>query len=151
MTSDIEWMRRALQQARSAADAGEVPVGAVLVLSGDMIARAGNAAIGANDPTAHAELTVLREAAAAVGNYRLTDAVLYVTLEPCAMCFGAMVHARVARVVFGAADPKSGVLGGAIDLRDAVSFNHHPEVVGGVLAAECAALLKMFFADKRSC
>ena len=151
MTSDVEWMHRALRQARSAADAGEVPVGAVLALSGDVVARAGNAAISTNDPTAHAELMVLREAAAAVGNYRLTDAVLYVTLEPCAMCFGAMVHARVARVVFGATDSKSGVLGGAIDLRDAVSFNHHPEVVGGVLSAECAALLKTFFASKRSC
>ncbi len=142
-------MRFALEQARLAADSGEAPVGAVVAVGKEIVARAGNAPIAASDPTAHAEVLALREAGRVLGNYRLTGAVLYVTLEPCAMCFGAAVHARVRRLVFGAGDPKSGVLGGAGDLRDAVAFNHRPEVSGGVLAGECAALLQAFFEDKR--
>ncbi len=155
--SDADLMRCAVEQARAAAVAGEVPVGAVVVIAGEIVARAHNAPLASNDPTAHAEILALRRAAAACGNYRLSgrgepgDAVLYVTLEPCAMCFGAMVHARVSRLVFGAADPKSGVLGGAVDLRRTAAFNHHPEVTGGVLADECAALLHAFFEQRRPC
>lgn len=127
----------------------EVPVGAVITVAGEVVARACNASVAANDPTAHAEILALREAAGVVGNYRLADAVLYATLEPCAMCFGAIVHARVPRVVFGVADPKSGVLGGAMDLRGAAVFNHRPEVTGGVMEDECAALLQAFFRERR--
>ncbi len=142
-------MRCALEQARLADAAGEVPVGAVVAAGGEVVARAYNMSVAANDPTAHAEILALRAAGAAVGNYRLTGAAVYVTLEPCAMCFGALVHARVARLVFGAADPKSGVLGGAMELRGGAAFNHRLEVTGGVLAGECAALLQGFFADRR--
>ena len=148
--SDTDYMRCALEQAQLAAAAGEVPVGAVITVDGEVVARTRNASIGDTDPTAHAEIIALSRAAQAISNYRLNDAVLYVTLEPCAMCFGAMVHARVSRLVFGAADPKSGVLGGAIDLRGAAAFNHHPEVAGGVLEDECAAVLQTFFMQRRT-
>ena len=147
--SDADFMRCALEQARLAADSGETPVGAVVAAGQEVVARARNAPIGASDPTAHAEVLALREAARVIGNYRLTGAVLYVTLEPCAMCFGAAVHARIRRLVFGARDPKSGVLGGVLDLRAAAVFNHRPEVSGGVLAEDCAALLQAFFEDRR--
>lgn len=150
--SDAALMRYAIEQACAASAAGEVPVGAVVVAAGEVVARAHNASVSSNDPTAHAEILVLRRVAALHGNYRLNGldgAVLYVTLEPCAMCYGAMVHARVPRLVFGATDPKSGVLGGVVDLRDAAVFNHYPEVTGGMLADECAALLRTFFEQKR--
>lgn len=147
--SDADFMRCALEQARLAADSGEAPVGAVVAVGEEIVARARNAPVAASDPTAHAEILALREAGRALGNYRLTDAVLYVTLEPCAMCFGAAIHARVRRLVFGAGDPKSGVLGGAGDLRAAVAFNHRPEISAGVLADECAALLRAFFEERR--
>ena len=147
---DVDLMRLALEQARTAAAANEVPVGAVVAVGGEVIARAANAAISTNDPTAHAEILALRDAARALGNYRLAGATLCVTLEPCAMCFGAMVHARVSRVVFGAADPKSGVLGGATDLHGIAAFNHRFEVGNGVLEDECAALLRDFFVHRRA-
>jgi len=142
-------MNRALELARRAADAGEVPVGAVLVRGGEAIGEGWNQPIGACDPTAHAEMLALRTAAARVGNYRLVDSTLYATLEPCPMCAGALVHARVARVVFGAVDPRAGAAGTVFDLLRSAALNHRAEVVGGVLAEECAALLRDFFRARR--
>ena len=142
-------MRRALELARNAGDADEVPVGAVLVRDGEVIGEGWNAPIGRCDPTAHAEIVALRDAASRLGNYRLTGCELYVTLEPCAMCVGAMLHARLARVVFGARDPKTGACGGALDLASEPALNHHTTFVGGVLEEECGALLKRFFAERR--
>ena len=142
-------MREALALAAQAAFAGEVPVGAVVVKDGAVVGRGFNRPIGAKDPTAHAEIVALREAAAAIGNYRLTGCELFVTLEPCAMCVGAMLHARLARVVFGAADPKTGACGGAVSLASEPSLNHQTAFEGGLLAGDCAALLKRFFAERR--
>lgn len=150
MTMDDEiFMAAALELARSAGAAGEVPVGAVVVVDGAIVGRGCNQPIGRHDPTAHAEVMALRDAAAAVGNYRLPGATLYVTLEPCVMCAGAIMHARVARVVFGARDPKTGAAGSVVDLFAEARLNHHAEIVGGVLAAECGALLSSFFAARR--
>jgi tRNA(adenine34) deaminase len=146
---DAAFMRAALEQAQLAASSGEAPVGSVLIAGGDVLARGHNRTIADNDPSGHAEIVVLREAGQACGNHRLTDAILYVTLEPCAMCVGAIVQARVARVVFGAYDPKAGALGSAIDLSDSPAFNHRFEIQGGVLADECGALLRTFFERKR--
>ena len=143
-------MAQALELAAQAAQAGEVPVGAVVVRDGRVIGRGFNRPISSADPTAHAEVVALREAAAAEKNYRLPGCELYVTLEPCAMCVGAMVHARLARVVFGARDPKTGACGSIVDLPALAHWNHHGAFEGGVLAAECAAALKRFFADRRS-
>src|SRR5690554_4729070 len=143
-------MRRALDCAHEALARGEVPVGAVLVAEdGTELAAAGNAPIGEQDPTAHAEILVLRAAARRVGNYRLPGTTLYVTLEPCAMCTGALVHARVARIVYAAADPKTGACGSVFDLAREPRLNHRIEVIGGVLEEESAALLKAFFASRR--
>ena len=147
--TDLGHMRSALAEAEIAADSGEVPVGAVVVSGGEVIARGHNRSETDNDPSAHAEIVALREAARNVGNCRLTDATLYVTLEPCAMCMGAMVQARIARLVFGAYDPKAGAAGTVIDLSDSPSFNHRFEINGGVLADECGAILKSFFESKR--
>jgi tRNA(adenine34) deaminase len=147
---DAQFMRRALELARRASEAGEVPVGAVLVLDGEVVGEGFNAPISRADPTAHAEIHALREAAAKVGNYRLPGTTLYVTLEPCAMCVGAILHARVARVVFGAADPKTGAAGSVIDLFAEDRLNHHAALQGGVLAAECGELLRAFFARRRA-
>lgn len=143
-------MQEALAAAREAAAAGEVPVGAVAVADGRIIARVGNGPIGACDPTAHAEILVLRQAAAELGNYRLSDVTVYVTLEPCPMCVGALIHARVARLVFGAADPKSGAAGSVFDLATAPEHNHRMDVTGGVLAGACGELLQTFFRDRRA-
>ena len=143
------WMREALALARAAQDRGEVPVGAVVVRDGTIIGRGGNAAIAANDPTAHAEIAALRSAAAALGNYRLPDCDLYVTLEPCAMCAGAIMHARIARLVFGARDPKSGACGSVVDLFAEPRLNHHTIVRADVRADECGRLLSSFFAERR--
>jgi tRNA(adenine34) deaminase len=145
---DEEYMQAALALARRAADEGEVPDGAVVVKDGRIIGRGYNRPIAAADPTAHAEIVALREAAAAEGNYRLPGCELYVTLEPCAMCVGAMVHARLARVVYGAADPKTGACGGHADLTR-LSSNHHTRFEGGLLAGECGGMLKRFFAERR--
>lgn len=143
-------MARALVLARQAWDRGEVPVGAVLVAADGLVLGEGsNRPIGSSDPTAHAEIVALRTACAAVGNYRLPGATLYVTLEPCAMCMGAMLHTRLSRVVFGAPDPKTGVCGGTIDLPAVAQLNHQTVVEGGVLAAECADLLRAFFRARR--
>src|SRR5881409_2865302 len=143
------WMREALALARAAQDRGEVPVGAVVVRDGVIVGRGGNAPIAANDPTAHAEIAALRDAGAALGNYRLPDCDLYVTLEPCAMCAGAIMHARIRRLVFGARDPKTGVCGSIIDLFAETRLNHHSAVIGGVLADDCAKMLSAFFAERR--
>jgi tRNA(adenine34) deaminase len=146
---DEAFMRDALSLAQQAADAGEVPVGAVVVREGEVIGRGFNRPISAHDPTSHAEIEALRDAARRLGNYRLNECALYVTLEPCAMCVGAMIHARLARVVFGARDPKTGACGSVIDLPSVASLNHHARFEDGLLAAECGALLKKFFADRR--
>src|SRR5512134_278721 len=144
--ADRTFMEQALACAREAESAGEVPVGAVIAdAAGAVLARAANAPIARNDPTAHAEMLALRAAGRALGNYRLPGCVLYVTLEPCAMCVGALVHARIARIVYGAADPKTGACGSAFDLASSASLNHRIEVTGGVLAEESGALLKRFF------
>lgn len=150
MLKDADFMRLALEQAREAAARGEVPVGAVLVRGGEVIARGGNQPIAAHDPSAHAEIVTLRAAGQALGNYRLDDTVLYVTLEPCLMCASAIVHARVRRVVFGAFDPKAGAAGGLIDAFALKGLNHRVDVFGGVLEAECGGLLSGFFATTRS-
>jgi tRNA(adenine34) deaminase len=144
------FMQAALLQAREAKVAGEVPVGAVVVRDGKVIATGRNAPLAGHDPTAHAEIVALRAAAQAIGNYRLEDCELYVTLEPCAMCSGAMLHARLARVVFGAPDPKTGAAGSVIDLFAEGALNHHTAVQGGVLADECGALLQDFFRERRT-
>jgi tRNA(adenine34) deaminase len=150
MLKDADFMQLALEQARQAAARGEVPVGAVLVRDGDVIARGGNQPIAAHDPSAHAEIVALRAGGQALGNYRLEDTVLYVTLEPCLMCASAMVHARVRRVVFGAFDPKAGAAGGLIDFFALKGLNHRVDVFGGVMEAECGRLLADFFARSRS-
>jgi tRNA(adenine34) deaminase len=146
---DAGFMAQALDQAQAAAMAGEVPVGAVVVHRDRVIAVGRNAPVKNHDPTAHAEIVALRAAAAALGNYRLDDCELYVTLEPCAMCSGAMLHARLKRVVFGAADPKTGAAGSVVNLFGQTQLNHQTEVVGGVLAQEGAGLLKAFFKERR--
>jgi len=148
--ADSMAMRAALECARDAYSLGEVPVGAVLAdPRGAIVARAANAPIATCDPTAHAEILALRAAGKALGNYRLTRSTLYVTLEPCAMCVGAIVHARVARLVFAAPDPKSGACGSALDLTASGAFNHRFELSRGVLQEESAALLRRFFAERR--
>lgn len=148
--SDIAFMRLALLQAAQAQASGEVPVGAVVVRQGQVIATGRNSPVGGHDPTAHAEILALREAALVLGNYRLDDCELYVTLEPCAMCAGAMLHARLKRVVFGAADPKTGAAGSVVDLFSYPALNHQTQFQGGVLAQACGAMLQEFFRQRRS-
>ncbi len=149
MESDIQFMHAALEEARSAAVAGEVPIGAVLAHGGKILARSGNRTIRDNDPTAHAEIIVLREAARLLGNYRLADTTLYVTIEPCCMCAGAIIQARVPRLVYGADDPKGGAVRSCFEILSHPSLNHPVEVTSGVLAAESAAILQSFFAERR--
>ncbi len=144
------WMGEALALARAAAARGEVPVGAVIVCNGTIVGRGGNAPIAARDPTAHAEIAALREAARALGNYRLPGCALYVTLEPCVMCAGAIMHARLARLCFGARDLKTGACGSVVDLFAEPRLNHHTQVEGGIRAEDCARLLIDFFAARRS-
>jgi len=148
--ADARYMGLALAEARKAWREGEVPVGAVVVKDGEVIATGYNQPIGRHDPTAHAEIMALRAAAAKLGNYRLPGCELYVTLEPCAMCSGAMMHARLARVVYAAGDPKTGVCGSVLDLFALAELNHHTRVDGGVLADEAAAMLRGFFAERRA-
>ena len=143
-------MREALELAKQAGAVGEVPVGAVVVKDGAIIGRGFNAPISRHDPSAHAEMMALREAAQYQGNYRLVGCELFVTLEPCVMCVGTMFHARIARVVFGARDPKTGACGSVVDLFGEQRLNHHTEVSGGVLAEECGLLLSNFFALRRA-
>ncbi|MDB5753801.1 MAG: tRNA adenosine(34) deaminase TadA [Massilia sp.] len=147
---DTDFMQLALEQAQHAWSAGEVPVGAVVVKDGALIAVGYNQPIGRHDPTAHAEIVALRAAAERLGNYRLPGCELFVTLEPCVMCSGAMMHARLARVVYGAADPKTGACGSVVNLFEQEGLNHHTELVGGVLADEASALLRGFFAERRA-
>lgn len=146
---DEGFMGQALELARQAGAAGEVPVGALVVLDGNVVGRGWNQPIGRHDPTAHAEVMALRDAADRLGNYRLPGCTLYVTLEPCAMCAGAIMHARIQRLVFGARDTKTGVAGSVIDLFAQPRLNHHTTVVGGVLADTCGELLTAFFAARR--
>ena len=148
--SDVEYMRMALEEARTAERDGEVPVGAVVVSEdGHVVARAGNRTIRDCDPTAHAEMVALREAARGLGNYRLGGTTLYVTIEPCAMCAGAMIQARVARLVYGADDPRGGAVRSCFGVLEHPALNHNVEVTAGVLTEECAALLQVFFANRR--
>ena len=149
MLTHDDYMQLALAQASLAAAEGEVPVGAVVVCKGQVISTGRNAPIGAHDPTAHAEIIALRAAAQALGNYRLPDCELYVTLEPCAMCCGAMLHARLKHVVFGAADPKTGAAGSVVNLFEQPQLNHQTELTGGVLADHSATLLRKFFSQRR--
>lgn len=146
---DATFMRAALAHALAARERGEVPVGAVLVRGGEILAGAGNSPIATHDPTAHAEVQVLRAAGAALGSYRLTDSTLYVTLEPCVMCAAAMVHARVRRLVFGAWDPRAGAAGSLTDVFALPGLNHRVDVFGGVLVEECGQLLREFFSQRR--
>ena len=146
---DERWMRLALEQAGLAAANGEVPVGAVLVESDSLLAAAGNSPISLNDPTAHAEILALREAAAKKGNYRLPGATLYVTLEPCVMCMGAIIHARIGRLVFGALDPKTGAVQSCYMIGSDGVLNHTPAITSGVLGNDCSSILKDFFRARR--
>ena len=147
--SDVDWMRRALALAARAEAEGEVPVGAIVVRGEAVLGEGWNRPIGSHDPTAHAEILALRAAAAAAGDYRLGGATLYVTLEPCPMCAAAIAHARVARLVFGAWDPRQGAAGSAFNLVAADAMNHRVDAYGGVLSEECGALLRRFFAGRR--
>lgn len=146
----MRFMRAAILKAGDALSVGEVPVGAVIVIAGSVAGAAHNRSIGDCDPTAHAEVVALRQAAKSAGNYRISEATVYVTLEPCPMCIGAMVHARIGRLVFGAYDPKAGAAGSVVDLCNDRRLNHRIEVNGGLLAEECGELLKGFFASRRN-
>lgn len=146
---DQQFMRMAIEQAQLAAQSGEVPVGAVLVRDGQVIAKAFNKPIATHDPSAHAEMLVLREAALSEKNYRIPGATLYVTLEPCAMCSGAIFHARIGRVVYGASDPKTGAAGGALNLFSEKQINHQTTIEGGVMGEECGQMLRDFFKGRR--
>jgi tRNA(adenine34) deaminase len=147
---DLQFMREALVQAREAEAIGEVPVGAVVVKDGQIIGRGFNAPISRHDPSAHAEMMALRDAARHLGNYRLVGCELFVTLEPCVMCVGAMFHARIARVVYGARDPKTGAAGSVFNLFTMAQLNHHARIEGGMLAEECSKVLTDFFARRRA-
>jgi tRNA(adenine34) deaminase len=146
---DKQHMQLALALAQEAAEQGEVPVGAIIVKNGVVIGRGRNAPIGKHDPSAHAEIMAMREAAQTLGNYRLVDCTLYVTLEPCAMCAGAIQHARIARLVYGASDPKTGACGSVVNLMAETKLNHHCEVTAGVMAEDCGAKLSDFFKQRR--
>jgi len=148
--TDADYMRHALELAKMAQDAGEVPVGAVVTRDGEIIGRGFNAPISRHDPSAHAEMMALRDAAQHIGNYRLVGCELFVTLEPCLMCAGAIMHARIARLVYGARDPKTGACGSVLNVFSEQRLNHHAEVVAGVLANECGLMLSNFFALRRA-
>ena len=147
--SDELWMEEALRSAQRALEAGEVPVGAVVICDGQVVGRGGNRNIASSDPTAHAEILALREAGAAVGNHRLGDCDLFVTIEPCAMCAGALVHARVRRLIYGADDPKAGAVHSVIQVVNHPQLNHRMDVRGGVLAGRCAEMVQTFFRNRR--
>lgn len=148
--TDDEYMQIALELAQQAAEAGEVPVGALVVKDGEIVGRGFNAPISSNDPSAHAEIQALRDAGSRLGNYRLVGCTLYVTLEPCAMCAGAIQHARIARLVYGARDPKTGACGSVVNLMQEARLNHHATVEGGVIAEACGGMLSAFFAARRA-
>jgi tRNA(adenine34) deaminase len=147
--ADEQWVRAALACAAEAAENGEVPVGAIVLFQGTIVGRGQNRVLRDHDPTAHAEIVAMREAGRTLGNYRLTDCELYSTLEPCAMCAGAMIHARISRLVYGAADPKAGAAGSVLSVLNHPQLNHRVEVTGGVLAEECGAMLRAFFLERR--
>ena len=147
--NDFQWMRYALNRALQAGERGEVPVGAVIVLDGELLAEGSNEPIAASDPTAHAEIVAIRRAAAELENYRLTGATLYVTIEPCQMCVGAMIHARIARLVYGAPEPKAGAIESAMRAHEHPALNHRLEVTGRVLESECRDVMQAFFAGRR--
>ena len=149
MTKDEQWMKIAIEEAKLAMNENEIPIGSILVQNEKIIAKAHNQPIGNNDPTAHAEIQLLRKAGKQKENYRLIGSTLYVTLEPCAMCFGAMIHARIERIVFGALDPKSGVCGSCMNLNNENFFNHKISITGGVLEKESSDLLRLFFKSLR--
>jgi tRNA(adenine34) deaminase len=149
METDIAFIQMALEEARSAASAGEVPIGAVLVHDGKVLARSGNRTIRDCDPTAHAEIIVIREAARLLSNYRMAGTTLYVTLEPCSMCAGAMIQARIPRLVYGADDPKGGAVRSCFEILTNAALNHQVEIVPGLLAADCASVLQSFFSARR--
>lgn len=149
MPNDTDWMQHALKLAERTQQEGEVPVGAVLVLNDEIIGAGWNRPIAAHDPTAHAEIMALRAGAGKIGNYRLNDTTLYVTLEPCVMCAGAMVHARIKRLVFGASDPKAGAIKSVFNILDSTRLNHRVEYTGGILADECGGMLSRFFEARR--
>lgn len=149
VNADIEFMRQALAEARESGASGEVPIGAVLVHEGRILARAGNRTIRDCDPTAHAEIVALREAAKIIGNYRLADTTLYVTIEPCSMCAGAMIQSRVPRLVFGAAEPRGGAVQSCFEVLSHPELNHRVQVTSGVLGSECSEVLQSFFAVRR--
>lgn len=149
MMRDDLVMRAALEEARAAAGAGEVPIGAIAAVGGDIVARGQNRVLRDVDPSAHAEMVAMRAAAKAIGNYRLVDCELYVTLEPCAMCAGAMIHARVGRLIYGASDPKAGAAGSVLEVINHPKLNHQMQVTSGVLEAECGELLRAFFRERR--
>ena len=149
MSTDELWMEEALRAAQRALEAGEVPVGAIVVLDGKVVARGWNQNIGTNDPTAHAEIAALRAAGAALGNYRLVDCDLFATIEPCTMCAGALVHARIKRLVYGADDPKAGAIRSVMQVANHPLLNHTMEVQSGVLAGRCAELVQTFFKNRR--
>jgi tRNA(adenine34) deaminase len=149
MDADIELMEQALEEARVSAEAGEVPIGALLVQEGQIIARSGNRTIRDCDPTAHAEMVVLRDASRKLGNYRLAGTTLYVTVEPCSMCAGGLIQARVPRLVYGCDDPKGGAVRSCFEILNNTRLNHQVQVTPGILANECAAILQTFFASRR--
>ena len=149
-TSHNFWMEKALKEAEKSFSKEEVPVGAIIVLDGEIIGKGHNQPILKKDPTSHAEINAIRNATKKVGNYRLTGATLHTTLEPCAMCYGAIIHARIPRLVFGAYDPKTGVCGSSIKLHEQECFNHIPEITGGVLELDCSLILKDFFKVRRN-
>jgi len=145
-----KWMDIAILEAKKSLAIDEVPVGAIIILNNEIIGASHNKSITQCDPTSHAEINALRNAAKKVGNYRLTGATLYTTLEPCAMCYGAIVHARISRLVFGAYDPKTGVCGSSFNLNEQACFNHTPQIMSGVLEEDCSLILKDFFKDRRN-
>jgi len=147
---DEKFMKLAIQEARKSQEMNEVPVGAIVVMNDEILSIAHNQPISQNDPTSHAEINTIRKASENLGNYRLTGATLYVTLEPCVMCYGAIVHARISRLVCGAYDPKTGVCGSSIKLHEQACFNHAPQITGGVLEEDCSLILKDFFKKRRN-
>ena len=148
--SHEQFMNLALQEAQKSKEVNEVPVGAIIVMNGEIISKSHNKSISQNDPTSHAEVNAIRKASKSIGNYRLTGSILYVTLEPCAMCYGAIVHARISRLIFGAYDTKSGVCGSSFKLYEQACFNHKPQITGGVLERDCSLILKDFFKVRRN-
>jgi len=147
---DAKFMTLAIQEAKKSKEMNEVPVGAIVVMNDEIISQSHNQSISQNDPTSHAEINALRLASRILDNYRLTGSSLYVTLEPCAMCYGAIVHSRISRLIFGAYDTKTGVCGSSIKLHEQACFNHTPEIIGGVLEEDCSLILKDFFKERRN-